>query len=89
MEFRLTVRVQDTGTVVHADGRLSRRGVGELEALVRAASGPVTFDLTNLFSADDAGVAALRSFVGRGVQLVGASPYITLLLEARRPGNRA
>jgi anti-anti-sigma regulatory factor len=84
MEMRLTIRVQDTGTVLHADGRLSRLGVTELERAVRMTSGPVTLDLTNLFSADDAGVAALRSISGRGVQLVGVSPYMALLLEAER-----
>lgn len=85
MEIRLTVSVQDTGTVVRADGRLSRQGVAELERVVRMTSGPVTLDLTNLLSADDAGVAALRGFSGRGVPLVGVSPYMSLLLETEHP----
>jgi hypothetical protein len=34
-----------------------------------------------LLSADDAGVAALRSYAGRGVRLVGVSPYMALLLK--------
>ena len=84
MEIRLTLTVNDTETVVHADGRLSRLGVGELEAVVRTTSGPVTFDLTNLLSADDAGVAVLRSFADRGIRLVGVSPYMTLLLKSER-----
>jgi len=52
--------------------------------LVRTTSGPVTFDLTNLLSADDAGVAVLRSFADRGIRLVGVSPYMTLLLKSER-----
>jgi len=85
MEMRLTVRVSDTGTVVHADGRLSQLVVAELEGVVRMTSGPVTLDLTNLLSADDAGVAVLRSFSDKGIRLVGVSPYMTLLLKRERP----
>jgi anti-anti-sigma regulatory factor len=85
MEMRLTVSVSDTGTVVQADGRLSRLGVAELEGVVRTTNGPVTLDLTNLLSADDAGVAVLRSFSDKGVRIIGASPYMTLLLKSERP----
>jgi anti-anti-sigma regulatory factor len=87
MEMRLTIRVQDTGTVVHADGRLSRLGVTELEGVIRMTSGPVTLDLTNLLSADDAGVVALRTLAGKGLRLVGVSPYMALLLQTERPGD--
>lgn len=66
MDIRLTATVRDTGTVVEADGQLSGMGVAELESVVLMTSGPVTLGLTNLLSADDAGVAALRSFSGRG-----------------------
>jgi hypothetical protein len=88
MDLRLTVSVQDTGTVVHADGRLGRQGVAELEGVVRMISGPVTFDLTNLLSADEAGVIALLGFSSRGVRLVGVSPYMALLLERERRDPR-
>jgi anti-anti-sigma regulatory factor len=81
MDMRLTVSVHDEGAVIHADGRLSRLGVAELERVLRTTSGPVTLDLTNLMSADDAGVAALRSCAGRGIRLVGVSPYMSLLLS--------
>ncbi|MGH7388918.1 MAG: hypothetical protein ACREM3_05600 [Candidatus Rokuibacteriota bacterium] len=85
MDMRVTVTVRDTGPVVHADGRLSGLSVGELESVVGMMDGPVTLDLTNLLSADDAGVAALRTLSGRGVQLVGVSPYMSLLLEVDHP----
>jgi anti-anti-sigma regulatory factor len=81
MEMRLTVSVREGGTLIHADGRLSRQGVPELESVLETTSGPLTLDLTNLLSADDAGVAALRSYAGRGVRLVGVSPYMALLLK--------
>lgn len=87
MEIRLTVIVGDTGTVVHADGRLSRLGVAELEGVLRTTTGSITLDLTNLLSADDAGVAVLRSFSDKGIRLVGVSPYMSLLLKSERPKN--
>jgi hypothetical protein len=85
MEIRLTVTAGDTGTVIHADGRLSRLSVAELEGVLRTTAGPITLDLTNLLSADDAGVAVLRSFSDKGVRLVGVSPYMALLLTNERP----
>jgi hypothetical protein len=71
--------------VIHADGRLSRLSVAELEGVLRTTAGPITLDLTNLLSADDAGVAVLRSFSDKGVRLVGVSPYMALLLTNERP----
>jgi hypothetical protein len=85
MEIHLTVTVSDTGTVIHADGRLSRLGVAELEGVIRMATAPLILDLTNLLSADDAGVAVLRSLSDKDVRLVGVSPYMTLLLKSERP----
>ena len=85
MEMRLTVRMHDTGPVIYADGRLDRLAVAELEGVIRMTSRPVTLDLTNLLSADDAGVAALRDLSGKDVRLVGVSPYIALLLQVKHP----
>ena len=85
MEMRVTVSVQGSSIVVHTDGRLSKTGVPELERVLRTTSGPVTLDLTNLLSADDVGIAALRTLSGQGVLLFGVSPYIALLLEPAPP----
>ena len=82
MELRLTVSRTADSTVVHVDGRLAVGGVDDLQRAVTEATGTVILDLTNLLSADDAGVAALRLLRQRGVQLRGASPYVTLLLRA-------
>jgi hypothetical protein len=41
-------------------------------------------DLTELKSADDVGVVVLAHLRGRGVELVGASPYLELCLEHAR-----
>jgi hypothetical protein len=84
MDLRLNVNREDDATVVHVDGRLSVRGVGDLDSTVTREPGTVIVDLTNLLSADDAGIAALRLLTERGVRLRGASPYIALLLGEDR-----
>lgn len=80
MELRLSVTEGGGSTTIHVDGRLTASGVGELERLVRGLEGLVVIDLSNLLSADDAGVAELRSLAGRGAHLIGVSPYVSLLL---------
>lgn len=88
MDLRLSVDQEDEATVVHVDGRLAVQGVSDLDGMVGGATGPVILDLTHLWSADDAGVAALRLHIERGVQLRGTSPYITLLLRTDLPGDK-
>src|SRR5262245_18136872 len=89
MDLRVTVTARDRSTVVHVDGRLTSRSLGELEQLVRTVDGPVVMDLSNLLSADDAGVAVLRSLAGQGARLVRVSPYVALLLSDDAPGAAA
>jgi hypothetical protein len=81
MDLRLTVTRGEISTVVRVDGRLSVQGVREFERLVQTIDGPKVLDLTHLVSADDAGVTLLRTFAGQGAQLIGTTPYMTLLLE--------
>ena len=84
MNLRLSVTKRNVATVVHVEGRLATAGVRLLEELVQDSAGAVSLDLSNLMSADDAGIAALRTFKGRGVRLTGVSPYIELLLADDR-----
>ena len=73
----------DAGTrVVRLEGWLDGEAVGELERVVNGGSGPLRLDLSELRSADTAGLDALRALRAAGASLVGASPYIRLLLEA-------
>lgn len=88
MVLRLRVSREDEATVVHVDGRLAVHGVHDLEATVGGAAGPVVLDLTDLLSADDAGVAALRLLVERGIRLRGTTPYVALLLQGDLPRDR-
>ena len=93
MNLRLSVTKHNVATVVHVEGRLARAGIRLLEELVHDSAGAVSLDLSNLMSADDAGIAALRTLKGRGVRLTGVSPYIGLLLaedlgRVKRPTPR-
>jgi anti-anti-sigma regulatory factor len=67
--------------VVRLEGWLEGEVVAELESVVRGGSGPLRLDLSELRSADKAGLDALRALRAAGASLVGASPYIRLLLE--------
>ena len=84
MQLRLSMTTHGASTRIHVDGRLMVSGLGERERLVCGLEGPIVIDLSNLRSADDAGVAELRSLAGRGAQLIGASPYVSLLLDQDR-----
>jgi anti-anti-sigma regulatory factor len=67
--------------VVRLEGWLEGEVVAELESVVSGESGPLRLDLSELRSADKAGLDALRALRAAGAALVGASPYIRLLLE--------
>ncbi len=73
----------DSGTrVLRIEGWLEGEAVAELERVINGGSGPLRLDLTELRSADTAGLDALRALSAAGASIVGASPYIRLLLEA-------
>ena len=66
--------------VVRLEGWLEGESVAELERVMRGGSGPLRLNLCELRSADAAGLVALRALRAGGASLVGASPYIKLLL---------
>ena len=77
--------VDDAGPrTVALHGRLDVESLAAF-AVVAAGLVPGTrCDLTELKSADDVGVVVLAHLRERGVELVGASPYLELLLEHAR-----
>jgi hypothetical protein len=81
VECRLDVSPEEGRAVVRIHGRLAGTAVHELERVCREATLPLLLDVTNLMSADDEGIAALRRLRCDGVQLAGASPYLSLLLD--------
>jgi hypothetical protein len=66
--------------VMRLEGWLEGEAVAELERVVNGGSGPLRLDLSELRSADTVGLAALRAQRASGAVIVGASPYIRLLL---------
>ena len=81
----MTIRIHRTSsadrTVLQIDGWLRAEDVDELVREYEAVLGPVVLELSNLQSADPAGVRALLEFNRLGAQIQGASPYVELLLE--------
>jgi ABC-type transporter Mla MlaB component len=69
------------GTVLKVDGHLKADDVAELSKACRSANDLNTLDLSDLQSADKAGLEILRELSSLGVQLQNASPYIKLLMK--------
>jgi ABC-type transporter Mla MlaB component len=83
----MSIRVKTTsdtyGTVLKVDGRLTVEDVDELAAVFRTAKGATALDLSELQSADPAGVKLLQETIALGAEVRGASPYIELLLKTK------
>jgi hypothetical protein len=84
MLLRITEERLEGATVMLVAGGLCGEGVEELNRACRAASGSLRLDLTDLQQADELGLSLLRSLRESGAKLVGVSPFIDLLLQARR-----
>ncbi len=81
MVVRITSgKIADTSTI-RVEGRLEKANVAELLAECSSAKRPLTFDLSGLLAADQAGIQALRSLRAEGAEIQGASAYIQHLLE--------
>jgi len=81
LAYRISSAPGKSETTVLVEGHLSAAGARDLEREVqRRAPGPVHLDVAGLRSASPDGVQALRSFSDRGGKIVGASPFILLLL---------
>lgn len=81
MTLRIFDEARDRRAVISLHGWLSVAEVGELERVAAEALPPVTIDLAHLVGVDADGLQALRRQQERGARLVGASPFIELLLE--------
>jgi hypothetical protein len=74
--------------VVRVAGRLSVAQVPELFDAC-GADGPLELNLTEVVSADPAGIEALQRIRARGAMLVGAPGYIQLKLDSAANGTAA
>jgi len=61
---------------VYLAGRLDAAQVPELRSACALAGGRVRIDLSDLVSADDVGLDALRRLRAEGTELVGVAPYL-------------
>jgi hypothetical protein len=78
--LRMALGEESGVQVLRLAGWLEGGAVAELERVVSGCAEPLRLDLTELRSADPAGLTVLRALRARGAGLVGASPYLRLLL---------
>jgi hypothetical protein len=71
---------------IELHGRLSASEIAEFQTACASQSPPLRIDLENLSGASADGILALKEQRARGARLVGASPYIELLLSGRTGG---
>lgn len=83
--LRISTRKEHEKTVIQIDGVLRGDGVAELEKVVDAEKPPLALDLSNLQNVDPPGAVAIAIMEKDGVELLGASPYIQLLLNQLTP----
>jgi hypothetical protein len=81
MVFRLIVTEAPDLTTIGVVGRLGDDAATILGEACGRARRPLVLDLSDLRSANNAGVQLLRRLAGDGVHLLGASQYVRLLLE--------
>jgi hypothetical protein len=82
MQFRAELQGREGRWTVRLAGRLEGEQSAELVRLCDEARTPERLDLTDLLSVDAVGLDTLRALQSRGAELVGASPYLALQLEA-------
>ena len=81
MSIRITRTSDALETVLRIDGHLCLENVAELTREHQSVEGALVLELSDLQSADTAGVDVLLELISLGAQIRGASPYIKLLLN--------
>jgi ABC-type transporter Mla MlaB component len=84
MVLRATAGNEDGTHVVALHGRLDVESLEVFAAIAAELTVGTRCDLSHLQSADTVGLALLVQLGDRGVQMVGASPYIELCLDQAR-----
>ena len=81
MTVRITKEIESETTILRVDGQLRSEDVGVLNNKYRELTGPVALELSQLQSADAAGVAAILEIVALGAELRGVSGYVKLQIS--------
>jgi anti-anti-sigma regulatory factor len=84
VQFKAEIEEVGKTRTIRIAGRLGRAEADELRRLCANPRHTLRLDLTDLLSADAAGLEMLATLRDRGAVLVGASPYITLRLQQTR-----
>ena len=79
--IRISSRRIDSGTKVSVAGKLEERHLVELQQHCAAAATAIILELSELKSADKVAIRWLGTRVAGGDEVLGASPYVKLLLE--------
>jgi hypothetical protein len=87
MECRIDVTYQAGWHVVRVAGRLTDVQVPDLLTVCGPLT-PLQIDLTQLDSANTIGIEALQGLQKAGAQIVGATHFIQLLLDAGQASRK-
>jgi len=79
--IRITATVRGGVTTIKVDGRLMSEDTEELMRVCEGCDVPVVIDLSDLTFADDEGVEVLKKLRAGGATLVGARPYVAMVLK--------
>ena len=82
MDLWIGVERSDADCALRLEGRLAGTAVAELDRVARELEPPIRVDLSQLFSADDEGIAALQSLRASGAELIGTRPVIEQRIES-------
>jgi hypothetical protein len=80
MNIHISKTIDDKRTVLRIAGRLQRIDLPALDNEIHLSGCPSVLDLSELSSAEEAGIEKLRDLASSGAQLRGISPYLRLLL---------
>jgi anti-anti-sigma regulatory factor len=78
---RIDLSESTGGVSVRVAGRLEEAAARELLDLCRRPTGRLTLDLEDLISVDRAALETLKDLRAAGARIVGASPYVRMLLN--------
>jgi anti-anti-sigma regulatory factor len=81
MKVRITKETDSEETIIRIAGRLRSEVIPELEKECQSVVGPLVLDLSELVSADKAGIEKLRELAGGRAELRGVSGYVQMLLD--------
>jgi anti-anti-sigma regulatory factor len=84
MTVRIKTSAEGMKTIVSVAGRLEERAVSELVKTCLSVESELVLDLTQLRSADPAGIREIQKLVQGSALLRGASPFIRLLLDSQQ-----